>query len=65
MFQNQPRRPGSSFTRSLTVLSIAVGPGAKNDRMTTPVTATISRITSVGRRAFGASLAEEKIRMSA
>jgi hypothetical protein len=32
--------------------------------MTTPVTATISRITSVGRRAFGASLAEEKIRMS-
>ncbi len=50
---------------SVTVVSIAVGPGAKNERVTTPAIETISRMTSVGRRDFGASLAEEKIRMSA
>ena len=46
------RAPGAPCTRSETVVSIAVGPGAKNDRITTPSTETISRMTSVGRRAL-------------
>ena len=62
--QNHPKSPGSSDTRSETVPSTAVGPGAKNDRTTTPSNETISRTTSVGRRARGASLADEKMRTS-
>ena len=43
---------------------MAVGPGAGNDKNTTTTIAMISNTTSVGRRASGASLAEEKMRTS-
>ena len=61
--QNQPNSPGSSLTRFVMAVSSVVGPGAGIERTSTVRTAPIKSTTSVGRRALGASLAEEKMRM--
>lgn len=58
--QNQPNRPGRPLMKSATVASIAVGPGAGKEIATMIRTDRMSNTMSVGRRARGASLADEK-----
>jgi hypothetical protein len=63
--QNQPKRPGSSSTTVAIERSTADGPGAGIANRSNPSVETTRSRTSVGRRARGASLSDEKTRRSA